>query len=237
MITSTYETRLADSLPEIQERITNAVERSGRGRDDITLVAVTKAHPIDAVHAALAHGLFHLGENRVEELEWKAASLGDERVRWHMIGHVQRRKVPRLLGRADLVHSVDSIPLAEQLSKRSVAAGELEDVLVQVNTSGEETKGGFSAEGSEEEISAILRLPGLNTRGLMTMAPFTDDETVLRKTFRRVRILHEELCGMEGYSGEQLSMGMTNDFEVAIEEGSTMIRIGTALFGRRSADD
>lgn len=237
MITLTYETRLAESLPEIQERITNAAERSGRDGDDITLVAVTKAHPIDAVHAALAHGLFHLGENRVEELEWKAASLKDERVRWHMIGHVQRRKVPRLLGKADLVHSVDSIRLAKQLSDRSVAAGKVEDVLVQVNTSGEGTKGGFAAEGSGEELSAILSLPGLNTRGLMTMAPFTDDEAVLRKTFRRVRMLHEELCGVEGYSGEQLSMGMTNDFEVAIEEGSTMIRIGTALFGRRSAND
>lgn len=237
MITLTYETRLAESLPEIQERITNAAERSGRDGDDITLVAVTKAHPIDAVHAALAHGLFHLGENRVEELEWKAASLKDERVRWHMIGHVQRRKVPRLLGKADLVHSVDSIRLAKQLSDRSVAAGKVEDVLVQVNTSGEGTKGGFAAEGSGEELSAILSLPGLNTRGLMTMAPFTDDEAVLRKTFRRVRMLHEELCGVAGYSGEQLSMGMTNDFEVAIEEGSTMIRIGTALFGRRSAND
>ena len=237
MIPSTYEARLAHSLPEVRERITTAAERSGRDSDDITLVAVTKAHPMDAVHAALAHDLFHLGENRVEELEWKAASLDDERVRWHMIGHVQRRKVSRLLGTADLIHSVDSLRLAKQLSDRSVEAGEVEQVLIQVNTSGEETKGGFDVEGSVEELSVILRLPGLDTRGLMTMAPLTDNEAVLRETFRRVRMLHEELRGVEGYSGVQLSMGMTNDFEVAIEEGSTMIRIGTALFGRRSPHD
>ena len=237
MIPSTYEARLADSLPEVRERIATAAERSGRDADDITLVAVTKAHPMDAVHAALTHDLFHVGENRVEELEWKAASLDDERVQWHMIGHVQRRKVPRLLGKTDLIHSVDSLRLARQLSDRSVEAGEVERVLIQVNTSGEKTKGGFSVDGSVEELSAILKLPGLDTRGLMTMAPFTDDEAVLRRTFRRVRMLHDELRGVEGYSGVQLSMGMTNDFEVAIEEGSTMIRIGTALFGRRSTHD
>ncbi len=237
MVTSTYEERLADSLPELRERITTAAKRSGRNSGDITLVAVTKAHPMDAVHAALAHGLFHLGENRVEELEWKAASLEDERVRWHMIGHVQRRKVARLLRRADLIHSVDSLRLARRLSDRSVEVGEVEHVLIQVNASGEETKGGLAVEGSVEELSAIFKLPGLDTRGLMTMAPLTDDEAVLRRTFRRVRMLHDELRGVEGYSGVQLSMGMTNDFEVAIEEGSTMIRIGTALFGRRSTHD
>lgn len=237
MITSTYETRVTDALPQILERITTAAERSGRDAEDVTLVAVTKAHPIEAVHAALAHDLFDLGENRVEELEWKAGSLDDERICWHMIGHVQRRKVPRLLGRAGLVHSVDSLRLARQLSDRSVEAGEVERVLIQVNTSGEESKGGFPVESSGEDLSAVLGLPGLDTRGLMTMAPFTDDEAVLRSTFRRVRMLHEELLGVEGYAGEHLSMGMTNDFEIAIEEGSTMIRVGTALFGRRSTHD
>ena len=237
MITSTYDERVAASLPEIRDRISGAAKRSGRGSDDVTLVAVTKAHPIEAVRTALSHGLFHLGESRAEELEWKRASVGDGRVRWHMIGHVQRRKAPQLVGMADLVHSIDSVRLAERLSRAGVEAGEAVPVLVQVNTSGEETKGGFQGHGLRDEVLGVLTLPGLEVRGLMTMAPFTDDEAWLRRTFEGVRVLHEELRAVEGYCGDQLSMGMTNDFEIAIEEGSTMIRIGTALFGRRKAHD
>ncbi len=237
MITSTYDERLTASLPDIRDRISTAAQRSGRGSDDVTLVAVTKGHPIEAVHAALAHGLFDVGENRTEELAWKHATVEDGRARWHMIGHVQRRKAPRLVGIADLVHSIDSVRLAERLSKAAEEAGEVVSVLVQVNTSGEESKAGFQGGGVKDEVLRVLALPGLEVRGLMTMAPFTSDEALLRRTFERVRMLHEELRTFEGYCGDYLSMGMKNDFEIAIEEGSTMIRIGTALFGERMAHD
>jgi hypothetical protein len=237
MITSTYDERVAASLPEIRDRISDAARRSGRGSDEITLVAVTKAHPIEAVEAAISHDLFDLGENRTEELEWKRAAVEDGRARWHMIGHVQRRKAPRLVGIADLVHSIDSVRLAERLSNAAMEAGEVVSVLVQVNTSGEKSKAGFQGHGLKDEILGVLSLPGVEVRGLMTMAPFTDDEGLLRRTFEGVRILDEELRAVEGYCGDHLSMGMTNDFEIAIEEGSTMIRIGTALFGRRTLHD
>ena len=237
MITSTYDERVAVSLPEIRDRISNAAGRSGRGSADVTLVAVTKAHPIEAVQAALSHGLFDLGENRTEELEWKRAAVEEGRARWHMIGHVQRRKAPRLVGVADLVHSIDSVRLAERLSNAAVEAGKVVSVLVQVNTSGEESKAGFRGAGLKDEVQRVLNLPGVEIRGLMTMAPLTDDEALLRRTFAGVRMLHEELRAVVGYCGDHLSMGMTNDFEIAIEEGSTMIRIGTALFGKRMAHD
>jgi len=237
MITSTYDERVAVSLPEIRDRISDAAGRSGRGSADVTLVAVTKAHPIEAVQAALSHGLFDLGENRTEELEWKRAAVEEGRARWHMIGHVQRRKAPRLVGVADLVHSIDSVRLAERLSNAAVEAGKVVSVLVQVNTSGEESKAGFRGAGLKDEVQRVLNLPGVEIRGLMTMAPLTDDEALLRRTFAGVRMLHEELRAVVGYCGDHLSMGMTNDFEIAIEEGSTMIRIGTALFGKRVAHD
>ena len=237
MITSTHDERVAVSLPEIQDRISRAAARSGRASDEVTLVAVTKAHPIEAVEAALSHGLFHLGENRTEELAWKHATVEDGRAQWHMIGHVQRRKAPRLVGVADLVHSIDSVRLAERLSRAATDAGQIVPVLVQVNTSGEESKAGFQGGALRDQVSLVLALPGLGVRGLMTMAPFTDDEALLRRTFEGVRILHEELRAFGGYCGDHLSMGMTNDFEIAIEEGSTMIRIGTALFGKRMGHD
>jgi pyridoxal phosphate enzyme (YggS family) len=235
MITPVYEARLERSLGEIRERIARAAERSGRDPDGVTLVAVTKAHALAAVEAAIAHGLFDLGENRVDDLAEKANAVADERVRWHMIGHLQSRKAPRVLGIADLVHSVDSPRLARRLSNAAEEAGRRQLVLVQVNTSGEETKGGLPGGEIGDDLRDILALPGLEIRGLMTMAPFTDDETVLRDTFRAVRELNDKLRHSDGYVGEELSMGMTNDFEIAIEEGSTMIRLGTALFGGRTA--
>ena len=163
--------------------------------------------------------------------------MEEGKARWHMLGHVQRRKAPRLVGVADLVHSIDSVRLAERLSNAAVEAGKVVSVLVQVNTSGEESKAGFRGAGLKNEVQKVLNLPGVEIRGLMTMAPLTDDEALLRRTFAGVRMLHEELTAVVGYCGEHLSMGMRNDFGIAIEEGSTMIRIGTALFGKRVARD
>lgn len=233
MATSIFEAKLQDSLSDIRERIARAAKKSGRDPNDITLVGVTKSYSLDVVYAALASGIFDLGENRVEELIEKSDTVSHKFVRWHMIGHVQGRKSSSLIGVAGLVHSVDSIRLAQRLSKAAEKADKKQPILIQVNTSGEVTKGGFQGDEIERDLKIILGLQGLEVRGLMTMAPFTDDEIILRKTFRSARKIHNKLQQLEEYSGEDLSMGMTNDFEIAIEEGSTMIRLGTALFGKR----
>lgn len=150
-----------------------------------------------------------------------------------MIGHLQSRKAREVLGLADLLHSVDTLKLARRLSGLAVEMERSLPILVQVNTSGEDAKSGFEGSEALEAIHQILELPGVDLRGLMTMAPFVDDERVLRKTFAALRHVQEEASRLPGYRGQELSMGMTNDFELAIEEGSTMVRIGTALFGER----
>ena len=229
----TYRESLNQGLPRVRDTIAAAAARSGRDPDAVTLVAVTKAHPLEAVQAALEAGLRDMGENRVAELQWKARALARTAVRWHMVGHVQRRKVPGLAGIPRLVHSIDSVRLAQRFSSVAVASGHPFRVLLQANTSGEGTKGGFSRDELVEAIHEIVELPSLEVRGLMTMAPFTDDEAVVRSTFRRLREVHETLRSTSAYEADQLSMGMTNDYQIAIEEGSTMVRIGTALFGAR----
>ncbi len=210
-----------------------AARRAGRGVEDVTLVAVTKAHPPEALRAALAAGLTNLGENRIEELEEKVRLLGRDAATWHMIGHLQSRKARRALDVSDLLHSLDTLKLAGRLSNFAVEEQRRFPILIQVNTSGEQAKSGFESEEAVEAIHAILELPGVEIRGLMTMAPFVDDERVLRRTFAGLRRVQEEARRLPGYEGRELSMGMTNDFGLAIEEGSTMVRIGTALFGER----
>ena len=229
-----YPERLKENLPRIRDEVERAARRSGRTGADVTLVAVTKSHPLAAVEAALEAGIRDIGENRVEELQVKVRALeGRPAPRWHMIGHLQRRKAPRVIGICHLVHSVDTVRLAERLDRFVPAGVPPLPVLVQVNTSGEAAKSGVSPREAPEAVHRITELPGLVVRGLMTMAPFTDRESVLRDAFRGLRRLHEELRKLEGYRGEHLSMGMTNDFGIAIEEGSTMVRIGTALLGQR----
>lgn len=231
-----YVRRLKESLPRTRDEVEEAARRSGRTGADVTLVAVTKSHPLAAVEAVLETGLRDIGENRVEELKVKVGALADRPApRWHMIGHLQRRKAPRVIGICDLLHSVDTVRLAERLDRFASPGAAPLPVLVQVNTSGEGAKSGFSPEEAPEAVHRITELPGLAVRGLMTMAPFTDREGVLRGAFRALRRLHEGLGSLEGYRGEHLSMGMTNDFRIAIEEGSTMVRIGTALLGPRPA--
>ncbi len=228
-----YRERLEPALPHLLERLKAAAVRSGRTGTDVTLVAVTKSHPAGAVEAALQMGLTHLGENRIAELAWKREAFDGRGVHWHLIGHVQSRKSEGVLGLADLFHALDSAKLGSRLSRQlEEREGHLE-VLLQVNTSGEESKGGFDCEQHVEEIHEMIELPRLQVRGLMTMAPFTANEGIVRNTFARLRELHERLRASTGYTGTELSMGMTSDFEVAIEEGSTLVRIGTALFGER----
>jgi PLP dependent protein len=228
-----YAARLERTLPELRERVRRAAEAAGRDAASVLVVAVTKSHPLDAVDAALAAGLRDLGENRVEELEEKRAARPHAPATWHLIGHVQSRKARRAAELADLVHSVDSTRLAEKLARAGEDEGREVAVLAQVNTSGEESKSGFELEEAVEVIHRIAELPGLRVRGLMTMAPFVDDEHVLRAAFARLRETRERLRHVTDRVGDELSMGMTNDLDVAIREGSTMIRVGTALFGDR----
>jgi PLP dependent protein len=230
-----FEQRLRDSLPVVEERIVAALRRAGRS-DAVRIVAVTKGHPLAAVHAALAAGLRDVGENRVQELEskrgeWPAAVPGPA---WHLIGHLQRNKVKRAVALSDMVQSVDSLRLAEALSKEAERAGVTVRLLVQVNVSGEATKAGLDPARAVDMIAGIAALPALSCEGLMTMAPFVDDEAILRATFGGTRRLLER-CVAEGVplAGQELSMGMSHDFEIAVEEGSTMTRLGTVLFGER----
>lgn len=229
-----YATRLQEALPRVRDAINEAAVSVDRDPAEVTLVAVTKGHPLEAVEAALEAGLVDLGENRTGELESKAGRISREGVRWHMVGHVQRRKAPRVMAVADLVHSVDSVRLTERFSRVADEAGQDVDVLFQVNTSGEEAKYGFAPGDARARIPELAQLPRIRARGLMTMAPLTDDESVLRTTFRRLRelsdVLRDEVAGF----GPELSMGMTNDLRIAVEEGSTMVRLGTALFGERA---
>jgi len=226
------------SLPEriatVRERIVAASARAGRSAEEVTIVAVTKTHPPEAVQAVLAAGIADIGENRLQELEAKIAVVGRDAARWHLIGHLQRNKSRRAVALADVIHSVDSVRLAETLSRAAAESISRVEVLVQVNVSGEASKGGLEPEVAVDEIGAICEMPGIRVRGLMTMAPFTDDERVIRSVFRGARLLLEEVGrAVPAFEPAHLSMGMSNDFEVAVEEGSTLLRLGTVLLGDR----
>jgi PLP dependent protein len=230
-----YEERLRGSIPRVRDAMADALQRAGRS-DAVRLVAVTKGQPLAAVEAAVRCGLDELGENRVQELDAKRAAYPADAPRpvWHLIGHLQRNKVRRALALSDLIQSIDSLRLAEEVSREAVRAGVTARILVQVNVSGETTKGGFDAAGGAGQVARVTALPGLSCEGLMAIAPYVDDEAVLRDTFAGTRRLLEQ-CVTESVplSGRELSMGMSHDFRIAIEEGSTMVRLGTVLFGER----
>jgi PLP dependent protein len=233
-----YEQYLRASLPGVEERIQQAAQRAGRTQP-VKIIAVTKGHPASAVSAAVAAGLRDCGENRVQELESKIDELGRDAATWHLIGHLQRNKVRKAVPLFDVVHSIDSVRLAGELSAEAERNGTNVRGFVQVNASGEEAKSGIDiAEDVAPGVDAvgeICALPGLRIEGVMTMAPFVADEQVLRSTFARTRKLFE-LCVAQvtNFHAEHVSMGMSNDFEIAIEEGSTMVRLGTILFGERA---
>jgi PLP dependent protein len=230
-----FDERLREGLPRVRERIAAALDGAGRG-GEVRLVAVTKGHPVEAALAAWRAGITDLGENRVQELAEKrdVFAAGEPGPTWHLIGHLQRNKVRRALELSDWIQSVDSARLALELSREAVRAGRAVKVLVQVNVSGEATKGGFDASQAVAEVAEVAALPNLEVAGLMTIAPFTEDEKAIRSTFAGTRALLER-CVAEGVAlqGRELSMGMTHDYEAAIAEGSTMVRLGTALFGER----
>jgi PLP dependent protein len=224
---------VVDRLAAVRERVDEALHRSGRDQE-VTLVAVTKTYPVEVIRAAIDAGIRDIGENRVQELEEKVVALGRGAATWHLVGHLQRNKVRRALPYFDLLHSLDSLRLARQLAVEGEQEGMVVEALVQVNTSGEESKYGLSREETVDAVGAMADLAGLRVAGMMTMAPFTGDERVIRDTFRAARTLWEETARqVPGFEARHLSMGMSNDYEIAVEEGSTMVRLGTVLFGER----
>lgn len=220
---------LPDRLRNVRDRIDAARQRGGHGQS-VTIVAVTKTHGPDAVQAAWDAGVGDVGENRVQEALSKMESVAAP-VRWHLIGHLQRNKV-RSIDRFHLVHSIDSERLAEAVSGVGSTLGRPVDVLMQVNVVGEESKGGFSPATWQREAEHLAALTGLRVRGVMTMAPLDADEPTLHSVFAGARAAREALC-TAGHAATELSMGMSNDYEIAVEEGATMVRLGTVLFGAR----
>ena len=225
---------LKENLQEVEERIAAACMRAGRRREDVTLIAVSKTKPVDMLREAYDLGIRVFGENKVQELTEKYDRLPED-IRWHMIGHLQTNKVKYIVGKTELIHSVDSLKLAEMIEKESQKHGCVTDILVEVNVAEEESKFGLRMEEVIPFIEKIVQYPHINVRGLMTIAPFVDDPEKNRPVFADLHKLYVDIKekNIDNGTVSILSMGMTNDYEVAIEEGATMVRIGTGIFGAR----
>ncbi len=226
---------IAQHLETVRQRICSACERCGRSPETVELVAVSKTRPASDILAAFRAGQVIFGENYVQELTAKVAQL-HEPLHWHFIGHLQSNKVRQIAGQVSLIHSVDRLSLAQEISRQWGRLGIVCNLLVQVNVSGEASKSGTTAVEALELIRAIAVLPHVQVQGLMTMPPFFDDPEETRPFFCELRQLADRISGenIAGVSMERLSMGMSGDFEVAIEEGATLVRVGTAIFGERS---
>ena len=225
---------IAENWKRVNERVAEAAVKAGRDPSEITVIAVTKTHPAETVEEALKAGVTDTGENRVQEFLSKEPGVTSP-CRWHLIGHLQTNKVSKVIGKFAMIHSVDSLKLAEKLSNAGDREGITTDILVEVNTSGEESKFGLETDRALELCGDIAGLPALNLQGLMTVGPWVEDITVLSKSFSSLRLLGEKIkdAGINGISMEHLSMGMTDDFEIAIAEGSTIVRLGRVIFGAR----
>jgi pyridoxal phosphate enzyme (YggS family) len=223
-------TRLAERVAQVRERVAAAVARGGRGQR-VTIIAVTKSHGAEAVGAAWEAGLRDIGENKVQEAVAKMGAVAVP-VTWHLIGHLQRNKV-KWLDRFALLHSLDSTRLADAICDYGLARGRAVDALMQVNVAGEGTKGGYAPSDLPAEAERLAGMAGVRVCGVMVMAPVDSDEIVLRRVFAGGREARE-LLESAGHPAFELSMGMSNDYEIAVEEGATMIRLGTVLFGARA---
>ncbi len=229
--------QLSERLESVRGRIVTAAKRSGRSADEIKLVAISKTHPPATVEAGLAAGLTDFGENRVQEADEKIAAIGRTKARWHLVGHLQANKARRAIELFDCLHSLDSSELAQRLDRLCVDLGKAEfPVLVQVKLGGEPTKSGVDPGELPDLLNVLGSCQRVRLIGLMTLPPYFENPDCARPFFKTLRELRDEL-NLQGHFGEQpgeLSMGMTHDFEIAIEEGSTMVRVGTAIFGARS---
>jgi pyridoxal phosphate enzyme (YggS family) len=217
---------IAANLERVRERIARAAERAGRRLDEVLLIGVSKTVDVERIRAAIAAGVVALGENRVQEARTKIAEVGRP-VAWHLIGHLQTNKVKDALELFDVIHSLDRLELARELERRAAARGRVVDALVQVNVAAEASKGGVGADAVGETLDAVGKLAHVRVRGLMTIPPEVARAEDARPWFRRLREVGER------HGLRELSMGMSGDFEVAVEEGATMVRVGTAIFGPR----
>ena len=233
-----HEQGLAARFANVKARVAAAAEQCGREPEEVTLIAISKTHPASVIKELIELGATDLGENRVQEAETKIPQLGRSGTRWHLVGHLQANKARRALSLFDVIHSLDSIELARRLDRLCVEVGrESLPLLIQVDLGHEETKSGVDETELTPLVDTVQQLERLELIGLMTLPPFFEDPKQARPYFRRLRELRDEL-GRKGAFGErrgELSMGMTHDFAVAIEEGATMVRIGTAIFGERHA--
>ncbi|MCR4672839.1 MAG: YggS family pyridoxal phosphate-dependent enzyme [Lachnospiraceae bacterium] len=225
---------LKENAAQVEKRVAAACEKAGRSRGEVCLIAVSKTKPVSDIEEVLETGILDFGENKPQEMKEKHDVLPDN-IRWHMIGHLQTNKVKYVVGRAVMIHSVDSLKLAQAIEKEAEKKGLDVDVLLEVNVGGEESKSGVRPEDAASLAEAVSVLPRLHIRGLMTVPPVCEDPEEARPYFRKLRQLSVDIGAknIDNVSMNVLSMGMTADFETAIEEGATHVRVGTAIFGER----
>lgn len=226
---------ISKNMELVRSKIDTACHRSGRSAEDVTLIAVSKTKPLEALREAYEAGARDFGENKVQELIDKIPNMPSD-VRWHMIGHLQRNKVKYIIDKVYLIHSVDSLRLAEEISKEAVKHGITVNILIEVNVAGEESKFGVTPEETAQLVQNILSLPGICVKGLMTIAPYVANPEENREYFQKLKQLSVDIMGKNVDNrgiGVDLSMGMTGDYTVAVEEGATYVRVGTGIFGER----
>ena len=226
---------LKDNLKTVEEHVQEACKRAGRSREEVTLIAVSKTKPVEMLQEIYGEGVRDFGENKVQELCDKIEQLPSD-IRWHMIGHLQRNKVKYIVGKVALIHSVETYRLAEEINIQAKKRGIIVPILVEVNIAGEKTKFGTTAEDAMLLVEEISKLENVRIKGLMTIAPFVENPEDNRLYFRKIKQLSVDITNknIDNVSMEILSMGMTGDYEVAIEEGATMVRVGTGIFGARN---
>lgn len=223
------------NLQIVEQNIDAACRRAGRDRQEVTLIAVSKTKPVEQIREAMGCGIVHFGENKVQELTEKMEEIS-EPLKWHMIGHLQRNKVKYIVDKVCLIHSVDSLRLAEQIQEEAVKKQVVCPVLLEINIANEDTKFGVEEDKVYELVREIAKLPNVKIKGLMTVAPFVENPEENRDYFRKLRNLYIDIKSknIDNVDMEILSMGMTGDYEIAIEEGATMVRVGTGIFGDRN---
>ena len=224
-----------ENLITVQNKVNDACERAGRKTEEVTLIAVSKTKPVPMLLEAYNAGAREFGENKVQEIMDKYDKLPQD-INWHLIGHLQRNKVKYIIDKVKMIHSVDSMRLAEEISKEAVKKSVHMDILLEVNVAGEESKFGFTCEEAAKEVENIAALPGITVQGLMTIAPFVENPEDNREVFRKLKKLSVDIASknIDNVFMRDLSMGMTGDYEVAIEEGATLVRVGTGIFGERN---
>lgn len=225
---------IRDNLEQVRQKIRCSCEKAGREENEVTLISVSKTKPLSMLREAYEAGARDFGENKVQELMEKIPQMPED-IRWHMIGHLQRNKVKYIVGKVYLIHSVDSLRLAEEISREAVKQGTTVNILLEVNVAGEESKFGAALEETAGLVLSVSKLPGIHICGLMTIAPYVENAEENRQYFRKLKQLSVDIerKNIDNVNMDVLSMGMTGDYSVAVEEGATYVRVGTGIFGER----